>query len=167
MFQAKVAEKIETRISCSTTIFYRSVCEMMWKNIVEPGRLQVTIRHMRISCWITTDTNTLSEYVILITLPLQDAQTRLNVHVTRTLHIVFCLCLPLPFCTITTPVFCASSQIFLTSFHLPYNPKRLVPHTIIVLRVEPMTLAHCVAPLSYPFGAGIFFYILAHPVFKM
>jgi len=40
----------------------------MWKNIVERGRPQMTIRRMRIACWITKaiNTNTHSEYVILI-----------------------------------------------------------------------------------------------------
>ena len=49
----------------------RAVYEIMWKNIVDPDRLQVTIWRMRIACWIPKATNTLSEYVILITLPLQ------------------------------------------------------------------------------------------------
>jgi len=35
---------------------------MMWRSIVELGRLQMTWR-MRISCWIPTATNTLSECV--------------------------------------------------------------------------------------------------------
>jgi hypothetical protein len=48
-----------------------TVCEIMWKNIVERGRTQVTIWRMRIACSITKATNTHSEYVILIGLPLQ------------------------------------------------------------------------------------------------
>jgi len=55
----------------------------MWKNIVERGRPQMTIWHMRIACWIPKATNTQthtdphthtrthSEYVILIAFPLQ------------------------------------------------------------------------------------------------
>ena len=43
----------------------------MWKNIVEPGRLQMTIRRMRIAFWIPKATNALSEYVPLIDFPLQ------------------------------------------------------------------------------------------------
>ena len=38
----------------------------MWKNILEPGRSQMTIRRMRIVCWIPKATNTHSEYVIFI-----------------------------------------------------------------------------------------------------
>jgi hypothetical protein len=44
----------------------------MWKNIVEPGRPQMTIWHMRVACWIPKATNTHSEYVILIDFPLQE-----------------------------------------------------------------------------------------------
>ena len=49
----------------------RVVHEMIWKNIVEPGRPQMTIRHMRIACWVPKATNTHSEYAILISFPLQ------------------------------------------------------------------------------------------------
>ena len=37
----------------------------MWKNIVEPGRAQMTIRRMRIACWIPKDKDNQSEYVTL------------------------------------------------------------------------------------------------------
>ena len=38
---------------------------IMWKNIVELGRPQVTVRHMQIACWICkATTNTHSEYVV-------------------------------------------------------------------------------------------------------
>jgi hypothetical protein len=43
----------------------------MWKNIVVPGRPQMTIWRMRIACWIPKATDTHSEYVILIAFPLQ------------------------------------------------------------------------------------------------
>jgi hypothetical protein len=43
----------------------------MWKNIVERGRLQVTIERMPILCWIPKATNTHSGRVIFIFLPLQ------------------------------------------------------------------------------------------------
>jgi hypothetical protein len=41
----------------------------MWKNIVEPVMPQMTIRRMRIACWIPKATNTYTEYVILIAFP--------------------------------------------------------------------------------------------------
>jgi len=43
----------------------------MWKNIVEPGRPQMTIWRMRIACWVPKATSTHLEYVILIAFPLQ------------------------------------------------------------------------------------------------
>jgi hypothetical protein len=53
----------------------RAVCEIMWKNMVEPEEVtdaNIT-RHMRFACWITKTTHTHShwEYVILIALPQQ------------------------------------------------------------------------------------------------
>jgi len=49
----------------------RAVYETIWKNILEPGRTQMTIWHMRIACWIPKATNTQSKYVLLIAFPLQ------------------------------------------------------------------------------------------------
>jgi len=49
----------------------RAVYEITWKNTAEPGRPQMTIRRMRIACWIPKATNVLSEYVPLIEFPLQ------------------------------------------------------------------------------------------------
>jgi hypothetical protein len=48
-----------------------AVCEILWKNIVELGRPQMTIWGVRIGCWIPKATNTHSEYVLLIAFPLQ------------------------------------------------------------------------------------------------
>jgi len=56
MFQTKVVNKIKTRISyslfCSPE--NRPVCEIMWKNTVQPGRPRMTIWRMRIACWLQT-----------------------------------------------------------------------------------------------------------------
>jgi hypothetical protein len=38
----------------------RAFYEIMWKNMVEPDRPQITIWHMRIACWITKATETYS-----------------------------------------------------------------------------------------------------------
>jgi len=38
-----------------------AVYEMTWGNIVEWGRPQMTIWHMRIECWISMATNTRTE----------------------------------------------------------------------------------------------------------
>jgi len=43
----------------------RVVCEIMWKNNVEPERPQTITWRMRIACWIHKSTNTHSEYVII------------------------------------------------------------------------------------------------------
>jgi len=45
-----------------------AVYEIMLKNVVERGRLQMTIRRIPIACWIPKATNTLLDYVILIAL---------------------------------------------------------------------------------------------------
>jgi hypothetical protein len=45
--------------------------EIMKKNIVEPGRPQMTVWRVRFACWIPKATKTHSEYVTLIPFPLQ------------------------------------------------------------------------------------------------
>jgi hypothetical protein len=71
MFQKKnVVEKIKIHTLYSTFFFSenRAVCEIMWKNMVQPDRPQDShiIRRMRFACWITKAADTRSEYVILI-----------------------------------------------------------------------------------------------------
>jgi len=44
MFQTKVVQEIKTCILCSITFFQNhAVYEIMWKNIAQPGRPQMTI----------------------------------------------------------------------------------------------------------------------------
>ena len=66
-------EKITKHILCSITLLAesRAVYEIMWKNIVEPDRPDMTVWRMRIACWMPKATNTHSEYVILIAFSLQ------------------------------------------------------------------------------------------------
>jgi hypothetical protein len=45
--------------------------ETMWKDFVEAGMLQMTIWHTCIARWIPKATDTRSEYVIHIAVPLQ------------------------------------------------------------------------------------------------
>jgi hypothetical protein len=73
MFQTNVVEKIEARILCSVTFFSEKHAgyEIIWKNLVEPDRPQMTIWRMRIAFWEPKDTYTHSEYVIFIAFPLQ------------------------------------------------------------------------------------------------
>ena len=58
-----------------------AVYEVMWKNIVQPERKQMTLWHMRVACWTPKATNTHSEYVTIIAFPpaTMVARTRLNV----------------------------------------------------------------------------------------
>ena len=49
----------------------RAVYEIMWKSTVGPDRPQMTLRHMRIACWVPTATNTHLKYAIFIAFPLQ------------------------------------------------------------------------------------------------
>jgi hypothetical protein len=96
MFHAKVVEKIKTQILCSITFFFedRAVYEIMWKNIVDPGRPQMTIWRISIASWIRTATNTQSEYAILFVYPLLQ---RLYERVLM-LHYAFTICLVI-FCS--------------------------------------------------------------------
>jgi len=72
MFRTKFVEKIKTNIFYSIT-FIRKSClyEIMWKNMVERDRPQVTIWRMRVTCWIPKAKDRHSEYVIIIAFPLQ------------------------------------------------------------------------------------------------
>jgi len=73
--QTNVAARIRTHILCSTPFFFFSescaLYEIMWKNIVQPDRSQITIWRMRIACCMPMATNTVSEYVTLIAFPRQ------------------------------------------------------------------------------------------------
>jgi hypothetical protein len=62
-FSDKIAEKIKAGISYLVTLFPKIV--ILWKNIVRRGRPQITIRRVRIACWISKSTNTYSGCVML------------------------------------------------------------------------------------------------------
>jgi len=55
---------------CSKTFFFffknRSAFEILWKNVIEPGRPQMTILRMGTAWWVSKATKTHSEYVILL-----------------------------------------------------------------------------------------------------
>jgi hypothetical protein len=72
MFREKsCTENQNTHFMFSNFFFEnRAVYEIMWKNIVEWGRLQMTIWRICIACWIPKATNTHLEYVIPIDFPL-------------------------------------------------------------------------------------------------
>ena len=64
----KIVENIKTHVVFSENYFFKSCAgyEVMWKNIVQPDRAQMTIRSMHIACWIPEPTDTQSEYIILL-----------------------------------------------------------------------------------------------------
>jgi hypothetical protein len=71
MFQTNAVEKIKTHFVLVTFFINLAVNGIVWKNTVERGRPQMTIWRMCIACWITKATDTHTEYVILISFPLQ------------------------------------------------------------------------------------------------
>ena len=67
----------------------RAVHEITWKNIVQLDRPQMTIRRMRIACWIPNATKALSGYVILFAFPQQQQlRERPQYYVMRTLSVL-------------------------------------------------------------------------------
>ena len=72
MFQTKLVEKIKTYFMFNNFFLpeNHAVYEIMWKNIVERGRPQMTIWSTRIACWIPRLQIHLG-CVILIACPLQ------------------------------------------------------------------------------------------------
>jgi hypothetical protein len=64
MFHTKLMEEIKTHILYSIPFFSesRAVREIMWKNIVERDRQQVTIWRLGIVCWIPMATDTHWEF---------------------------------------------------------------------------------------------------------
>jgi len=51
-------EKQNTYFNFNNVFENRAIYETMWKNIVQPGRPQKTIWHMRIACRIAKAANT-------------------------------------------------------------------------------------------------------------
>jgi hypothetical protein len=66
-------ESQKTHFMFSNSFFFenRAVYEILWLDIAEPGRPQMTEWRIRIACCLPKATNTHSEYVILIAFPLQ------------------------------------------------------------------------------------------------
>jgi hypothetical protein len=72
LFQTKLVEKIKTHFVFSKLFSENhGLCQKMWKNVVDRGKPQMTIWRIRVVCWWAKATNTRSQYVILIVLPLQ------------------------------------------------------------------------------------------------
>ena len=73
MLQTKFIEKIKIHFVIINIFFYenRAIYSIIWKNIVERNRPQITIWRMRNVCWIPGATDTHSEYLTLIAFPPQ------------------------------------------------------------------------------------------------
>jgi hypothetical protein len=72
MFHTKVVEEMKTFHLHFFFVFGKpAVSEIMWKNIVELYRPQMTIWCLCIACWIPKATNTYSEYQNTFCFPLQ------------------------------------------------------------------------------------------------
>ena len=67
-FRQKLYRKSKHTFFMFSNFFHenRAVYEIMWKNTVERGRLQMTARRMRTAYWITMGTDTHWEYVKLL-----------------------------------------------------------------------------------------------------
>ena len=69
-----ISEKLSRENQSTHLIFYnfypqsRAVYDIMWKNMIQPGRPQKTIRRMRIACRITKIRET--QYLIIFAFPL-------------------------------------------------------------------------------------------------
>jgi hypothetical protein len=72
IFQTKVVETIKTLFMFSNSFPENyAIYEIMCKNIVESGRPQMTIWHVRFACWMPKATNIHSGYVIFTPFPRQ------------------------------------------------------------------------------------------------
>ena len=74
MFQHKSCIKSQnTHFIVSTVTFSenRAVYQIMWKNMVETDRPQMTIQRIRFAFWVTKVIETHSEYVTFIAVPRQ------------------------------------------------------------------------------------------------
>jgi len=87
------------------------IYEILWNNIVQPNRPQLTIWRMRIACWIPECTNTHSHYVILSAFPLQQ-WLKERASLLRYTYIA-CLVITEPEC-----VYCAVRTVHICNMHV-------------------------------------------------
>ena len=87
--------KENQNIHLCSIIFSRKYCfyEIMWKNITEPDRPQMSAWRLRMACWLTKATNTHSKYVVLIASQLQQWLHK-RVFVLRYTYIVYFVIFP-------------------------------------------------------------------------
>ena len=78
IFQTKVVGNIISKHTVCVTFFFfifflletSAICEIIYENVVELDRPQMTIWRIRIACWTPKATDTLLEYSILTAFPL-------------------------------------------------------------------------------------------------
>jgi len=58
MFKQNYRENQNPHFTFNNFFENSAVCEIMWENMVEPVRPQITVLRMRIACWIPKATNT-------------------------------------------------------------------------------------------------------------
>jgi len=64
MLQTQLVEEIRTHFYVQKLLSGNCAnYEIMWKNTAEPDRPQMIVWHRHFACWITKDTDTLSDYV--------------------------------------------------------------------------------------------------------
>jgi hypothetical protein len=84
-------ENQNTHFVFNNIIFFKSwFCEIMWENILEPGRTQMISWRVRIACWIPKSTNTQSPYVIHFCFSTAAVVTHKRLEVTLYVHWLSC-----------------------------------------------------------------------------
>ena len=96
-FQTEFVEKTELRILYSLIFFLNPVVyEIMWKNVVEPGRTQMAIWPMRVAYWTPKATGTCSEYIVLTALLLLEC---LHKRASMIMFRIYCLSCSFWYCS--------------------------------------------------------------------
>ena len=136
----KYLEKIKTNFLLNNFFFFknRAVYEIIWKNIVQPSRPQMTIWRMRIECWITKATNTFWKYVIFIALPPRQLMgERASVLYCYTVTLLYSYTVILLHCYTVTLLYCYR----VTQLHC-YTVIQLHCYTVIELHCYTVTLLY-------------------------
>ena len=78
---------IRANIWCSVMFFESPAeCKIMWNNMEEPSKTQMTIQRLSIVCWIPKATDTRLEYVMRTAFPTATVVTRTRLNVTVYVH---------------------------------------------------------------------------------
>jgi len=89
----KCSENQNTHLMSSKFSFFENhvIRDIMWKNIVERGRPQMTIWCMHVACWIPKATDRHSECIILTAFALPQCSHESCLNVTLYVHCCFVL----------------------------------------------------------------------------